>query len=580
MSIKWKITLSLICVSLCLVGIYIFTATRIFESDKISYIFDEQQNKIQLQVQKFNQAIDSSIWFARLLFKDQNISEKKSDQDVLLKNQNFIDAILVFDYSNKTLRPFFQKDENFQIDINSIYNKLNYKKTHVIYYKDNDFIASIPLRHEVSKVLLLVIRWQMEPNESANTQNFLFENFSPIKSDGVNYVNANQAVTIIKNFLQTTSGVSSTTTKIKIEGSSYLSSFAKTNHEGINFVSLTNEKDALLALNELYNKSIVFLIISALVTFIVSLLLSNSLTYRINQLTALASEIGKGNFDIAFEERSSDEVGILSQAFGKMGTEIKKLFAEKIEKDRMERELKTAGIIQDKLFPVDKNKTFNDYLISGYYLTSTECGGDWWHYYEYENYLYLIIADATGHGTPAALVTSASNAVFAYLRKKDCSLEELVDVWDDVVYATSKGEVLMTAQICRVHKPTGKGEIINLGHEPPVLFVADKKIGSYLMLPPNHSLGERKNALKKIQTFELNKGDHLLMYTDGVQASMFREKQEMSEKQILRLYNTFFQSELDKDQLCSSLYKFLRDKSDSISQLEDDITFVSISRNS
>lgn len=578
MSIKWKITLSLIIVSLCLVSIYIFTATRVFESDKISYIFDEQQNKIQLQVQKFNQAIDSSIWFARLLFKDQSVTEKKNDQEILLKNQNFIDGIFSFNYSEKTIEPFFVKTPDLHIDVDTIYTKINYKKTHVIYYKDDFFIASIPLRHEANKVLLLLIQWKPESNESANTQNFFFENLTPIKTNGTDYINPTQASEVIKNFIATTSDISSTTTKIKMNGSSYLSSFAKTNHDGLNFVSLTDEKDALLALNELYNKSIVFLIISALITFVVSLLLSNSLTYRINQLTDLATEIGKGNFDIAFDEKSTDEVGILSRAFGKMGTEIKKLFAEKIEKDRMERELKNAGIIQDKLFPVEKNKKYSNYLVSGFYITSTECGGDWWHYYKYNDDLFLVIADATGHGTPAALVTSASNAVFAYLRKKESTLEELVDVWDDVVYSTSKGEVLMTAQICRLHMPTGKGELINLGHEPPVLFIAEKKTGSYIMLPPNYSLGERKNSSKKIQTFELNPGDHLLLYTDGVQASMFREKQEMSEKQILKLYNLYFQSDLNKDELCTTLYKFLREKSDPIQQLEDDITFVSVSR--
>ncbi len=580
MSIKWKITLSLIIVSLCLVSIYIFTATRVFESDKISYIFDEQQNKLQLQVQKFNQAIDSSIWFARLLFKDQVIDKAKNEQEVLLKNQTFIEGIFTFNYTQKSVETIFTKAPELSVDPELIYNKINYKKTYVIHYNDDFFIASIPLRHEVNKVLLLFIKWKPEASESANTQTFFFENLTPVKTTGMDYVKSDQASQVVKNFIATTEGISSTTTKVKIEGSSYLSSFVKTNHEGLTFVSMTDEKDALLALNELYNKSIVFLIISALVTFVVSLLLSNSLTYRINQLTDVAAEIGKGNFDIAMDAKSTDEVGILSRAFSKMGTEIKKLFAEKLEKDRMERELKNAGIIQDKLFPIEKNKKFGNYLVSGHYLTSTECGGDWWHYYQHNNSLFLIIADATGHGTPAALVTSASNAVFSYMSKKDSSLEELVDVWDDVVYSTSKGEVLMTAQICRIDLRTGKAEIVNLGHEPPVHYAADKKTGSYISLPPNRSLGERKNAQKKIQTFELQPGDHFVMYTDGVQASMFREKQEMSEKQILRIYNGFFQSDEGKEQFCASLYKYLREKSDSIEQLEDDITFVSISRDS
>lgn len=578
MSIKWKITFSLIIVSLCLVSIYIFMATHIFESDKISYIFDEQQNKIQLQVQKFNQSVDSSIWFARLLFKDSSINDKNAEQEVLLKNQNYIDSIFIFDFQSKEVSSYFQKDPKFKMDQNLIFGKINYKKTQVVHYFGEWFIASIPMRQETHKVLWLLIQWKKEGTPSENTQTLFFENLKVIEKDGINYIDDQEASQVISNFLATTTDISSTTTKLKIGSSSYLSSFAKTNQEGLNFVSLTNEKDALLALNELYNKSIIFLIISALTTFVVSLLLSNSLTYRINQLTGLASEIGKGNFDIAFDERSTDEVGILSKAFGKMGSEIKKLFADKIEKDRMERELKTAGIIQDKLFPVEKDKTFKNYQVSGHYLTSTECGGDWWQYFEVGGYLYLIIADATGHGTPAALVTSASNAIVAYLRQRDTNLEELVDAWDNVVYSTSKGEVLMTAQICRIHLATGRGEIINLGHEPPVLYSAAQSKGTYMALSPNHSLGERKNSTKKIQTFELQPGDHFLMYTDGIQASMFREKQEMSEKQILKLYNTYFQSTPDVAHMTSSLYRFLREKSDPIQQLEDDITLVSVTR--
>ncbi len=578
MSIKWKITLSLIVVSLLLVSIYIFMATHIFESDKISYIFDEQQNKIQLKVQKFNQTVDSSIWFARLLFKDQNVEEKKPEQEILLKNQNYINGIFIFNYQSKDISSYFQKDPEFKIDPNLVYGKINYKKTHVVHYMGEWFLASIPMRQETHKVLWLLIQWKDDASTSENTQTLFFENLKVVEKSGVDYIDDQEATQVIQNFLATTTDISITTTKLKVGSSSYLSSFAKTNQEGLNFVSLTNEKDALMALNELYNKSVIFLIISALVTFVVSLLLSNSLTYRINQLTGLAAEIGKGNFNIAFDEKSSDEVGILSKAFGKMGTEIQKLFADNLEKDRMERELKTAGIIQDKLFPVEKDKTFKNYQVSGHYLTSTECGGDWWQCFEVGGYLYLIIADATGHGTPAALVTSASNAVVSYLRQRETNLEELVDAWDNVVYSTSKGEVLMTAQICRIHLATGKGEIINLGHEPPVLYTALQNKGTYMSLSPNYSLGERKNSSKKIQTFELQPGDHFLMYTDGIQASMFKEKHEMSEKQILKLYNTYFQMTPDVAHMTSSLYRFLREKSDPIEQLEDDITLVSVTR--
>ena len=129
---------------------------------------------------------------------------------------------------------------------------------------------------------------------------------------------------------------------------------------------------------------------------------------HLNTLFTATQRIAEGNFETKVEIPSSDEIGALSDSFNFMSDEITRFMGEMKEKARLENEVKVAQLVQSSFFPND-DITIGPVDISAFYQPASECGGDWWGYVEDENVLVLIIADATGHGVPAALLTATAN---------------------------------------------------------------------------------------------------------------------------------------------------------------------------
>lgn len=72
-SIKWKLTISFVLLGMTLVGIHVFMATSTSESDKLSYIFDSQQENIESLSKKIKQKIERTVFYEFSLKSDDKI---------------------------------------------------------------------------------------------------------------------------------------------------------------------------------------------------------------------------------------------------------------------------------------------------------------------------------------------------------------------------------------------------------------------------------------------------------------------------------------------------------------------------
>src|SRR5690606_10878260 len=143
---------------------------------------------------------------------------------------------------------------------------------------------------------------------------------------------------------------------------------------------------------------------------IIGVFASNTLTSAIRNLAEATSKVMDGDFSVRVEPKSGDEIGALAQSFNKMTEEVSRLMEKTAENARMEAELKTAHTVQATLFPQNEAH-LGPIAIYGKSEPASECGGDWWHCSHIGNKVYGWIGDATGHGVPAALLTSAARAV-------------------------------------------------------------------------------------------------------------------------------------------------------------------------
>jgi sigma-B regulation protein RsbU (phosphoserine phosphatase) len=580
MNIKWKITLSLLCVSLLLVASYVYTAQKIFQNDKISYIYEDQQSKTNSLVEDFNTKIENSISLSQFFIREhvdgQSLSSELTE---IFKKQNLIEAIHLYNPSDTQTRTIVTKNQKTLSLVQNSASKITLKNLIVTAIEDDQFLISFPLKSESQDHAILLVKQPLSETIDSSMQYFMVDGAKIVKNFGSPFLTPESSAQLVQDPSLNKDDIASSTSRISLGEKNYLVTFAKTKFNSLKFISAINEDEALRALGELLNKSIIYLILSLLTTFIVSLILSHRLTFRMHQLTLVAQKIGQGDFDAPVNFESKDEVGVLAAAFKKMAQEIKQLFTQKIEKDRMERELKTAGLIQERLFPTEKRIRLNDFELSGYYITSTECGGDWWFYYRNGFDLYFVIADATGHGIPAALITSASNAIFSHIKEENYSLEKIVSLWDEAVYQSSKGEVFMTAQLVRVNLTTGNGEIVNLGHDTPIIYKSDKKQASFLKLPANFCLGDRSEKVPEIYTFSLDPGDQILLYSDGVLSMMDDDGSSFSDKQYVKKLNSFFDNDTFGEGTAQDIFEFLkRNSKRTLPGLDDDVTLVRLFR--
>ncbi len=197
------------------------------------------------------------------------------------------------------------------------------------------------------------------------------------------------------------------------------------------------------------------------------------------------------------------------------------LVSETAEKVRMEKELETAKTVQETLFPSPVFQ-YGPYRIAGYYEPASECGGDWWHYCQIGDKVLLWVGDATGHGAPAALITSAAKSASSIVERLAlASPARIMELLNRAIFDTSKGRMQMTFFIACLDKTNGMLTYTSASHDAPYLLKdSGEPITNESFVPlieaTGSRLGQNPDSKYTEATVNLKPGDTLLFYTDGL----------------------------------------------------------------
>lgn len=359
-------------------------------------------------------------------------------------------------------------------------------------------------------------------------------------------------------------------------GIDLLASYAGTQFGKLMVVSLVDRKAAFGAVEILIRQSLVFFILLISVTTIVSLFASSSLTSALTELLGATKRVAEGQFDIQVPVRSKDEIGSLGDSFNAMAQEVSRLMGETAEKARMEGELKTAQTVQETLFPPTK-ANIDGFEIAGYYEPASECGGDWWHYCRVENKVFLWIGDATGHGAPAALITSAAKSAATIIERLNVDPAHAMELLNRAIYDVSKGRIMMTFFLASFDLDTKEFTYANASHEGPYLIkVSDQPLKKKDLIPLNEvaspRLGQDRDTKYEQVKLKLDLGDRILFYTDGIPDIEDPSKTAWGEREFIKTIistNKEYPPVADSVQQMIEIFSAFRQNS----PLKDDITF-------
>lgn len=343
-------------------------------------------------------------------------------------------------------------------------------------------------------------------------------------------------------------------------------------------VALTDKRQAFGILYYILNRSIIVFLIVLAAVVITSQVASSYVTRQILSLYQAAKKIAAGDFDIAVDVKGTDEISLLSRAFNNMSKEIVKLLSEVRLKARLEAELATAHAVQQTLLP-ENQKKFEIGEISGFYESASECGGDWWHYYENDSKIWIWMADATGHGVPAALITAAIKSSVSISEFLKMDLLDAVKMANFSICQVAKTKMMMTCFVGVIDKKTKQISYVNASHEPPFIIENRanlvKKDLRFLDSSISHRLGESVGTDFTVATETLNSGDKLFVYTDGVLDIKNPEKGPLQERGLFRIIIDEHNKGSDINEFVLSIGKKFKNYQQG-TELIDDVTFFAI----
>lgn len=295
----------------------------------------------------------------------------------------------------------------------------------------------------------------------------------------------------------------------------------------------------------------------------------------IRSLVKDMNEVAHGNFDFESEvaQTSHDEVGLLASAFNAMTQSLRLGRESELENQRISGELNTAKAIHIKLMP-EKLPQLPGIDIFTAYQSAKEVGGD---YYDFipvgdADHLALCVADVSGKGIPGSMVMGTTRTILRMMAVGNLSPADVLAKTNYHVARDIKRGMFVTCVYCILNVRSREMAVASAGHNPMLIHRA--ATGKLEKIRPNGiALGFDKgpvfNRTIREERIQLEPGDRVVLYTDGIVEAMNENREEFSEEALDQF--TLDNAELPSKDFVRQLIKVLEEHKGAAEQ-HDDIT--------
>jgi serine phosphatase RsbU (regulator of sigma subunit) len=261
-----------------------------------------------------------------------------------------------------------------------------------------------------------------------------------------------------------------------------------------------------------------------------------------------------------FDEAILSDLAAPSPRLAEFAGAFRRFAGQILGKRRQQDEMAAAAMIQKSFLPKESavNVTGGDFEIRARMRPAREVGGDFYDYFMLDaDRLAVVIGDVCGKGTPASLFMAVVVTVLRAAAREEADVASM--------FATAFYGVLDLR--------SGALEYCNCGHNAPVHILAS---GEFRRLDATGlPLALYENLPAEASKIELDPGDSLVLFTDGVTEAVNLSQEEFGEPLLLE---TLLESrQCTMSELVSRLFAVV----DAFAQEEeqaDDITCVAVRR--
>ena len=310
----------------------------------------------------------------------------------------------------------------------------------------------------------------------------------------------------------------------------------------------------------LYVIAVTFLVLELLALFSAAWM-TRAVTGTVHKLYRATEAVKRGDFSHRISTRSRDQLGELALAFNDMSADIETLLAERVEHERLKREIEIAHEVQAQLFP-RSTPALRTAEVAGECRAARGVAGDYYDYIEAAPGLVTFaLGDVAGKGLSASLVMSNLQAA---LRAQVAIISERLRLAGRGVASVAGGQAAAAAasvadthravanmvgsineQLCHstdtnrfatlflalYDERTRELRYTNAGHNAPVLVRAD---GTVERLTTGGTVVGAFNfvGFEEDRT-TLGQGDLLVLFSDGITEACNHAGEEFGEVRLV-----------------------------------------------
>jgi sigma-B regulation protein RsbU (phosphoserine phosphatase) len=285
------------------------------------------------------------------------------------------------------------------------------------------------------------------------------------------------------------------------------------------------------------NYFITMFVVIIILVAIVSYLLSRMIVNPIMSLMQGAKAIGAGDLNSRVKVNSGDELEALAVSFNKMTTDLQDQMAElkrtTAEKERLIKELEIAKGIQQSFLP-EKEPDIPGFEIAASNIPAKEVGGDFYDFIPISADQWgLTIADVSGKGVPAALFMALSRTLVRASATGNPKVGDAIEKANDLICADAKSGMFVTLFYAILDAKKRRLRYVNAGHNPPLL--KHPAGGTALLKAEGIALGIIDGVKLEEAELQLESGDIVILYTDGVTEAINSAEEQFGQQRLLAI---------------------------------------------
>ena len=251
--------------------------------------------------------------------------------------------------------------------------------------------------------------------------------------------------------------------------------------------------------------------------------------------------MNNGAFDFATKPIDLDDLSITIEKAIEQIEYVHSMQAEHQQLESLKTDLAVASEIQQailpRVFPPFEDLT-QQIDIAASMVPAKDVGGDFYDFFRIDDeHIGFTIADVSGKGVPAAIFMAVSRTLIRATGLRGITPSECMTYVNHLLSAESVDCMFVTVFYGILNVHTGEIVYCNAGHNPPYVLKNNGKVEA-LPMSTNPMVGAVDGIDFHQEQLQLDKGDALVMFTDGVTEAMNVTFEEFSENRLEETLST------------------------------------------